>query len=159
MCVPDLCNYQCVIYRYQCCEIASTITQSSWVLSLSYCRANTFLSCRISKLKMNKFGATVVKNQQFWLLWHPFPCLKLKLGYFESYWIVTRELIPLFYVESANQNPLQSVWLLLLRSLQYSILQLKKAVTGCCFFYFRTPLCASVFLKMKRIIREYTFTA
>jgi len=41
--------------------------------------------------------------------------------------IVTRELIPLFYVELANQHSLQSVQPPLLRGLQYSILQLKKS--------------------------------
>jgi len=61
---------------------------------------------------MNKFGSTVVKKQQFRLLWHPFPHLRLKLGCFENNLIVTRELLPLFYIESANQNPLQSIQLL-----------------------------------------------
>jgi len=46
-------------------KFASTVTWSSWVLSLNYYRANTFLSCRTSKLKTTEFGATVVKNQQF----------------------------------------------------------------------------------------------
>jgi len=63
-------------------KFASAVTRSSWVLSLSCYRANTFLSCRTSKLKMTEFNATVVKNQQFWLLWHPFPRLRLKLGCF-----------------------------------------------------------------------------
>jgi len=92
---------------------------------------------------MNKFGATVVKNQQFWLLWHLFFHLRLKLGCFESNLIVTRELVPLFYVESTNQNPLQSIQPPLLCSLQYSILQLKKSwpvvIFNFNFFLFCTP--------------------
>jgi len=82
------------------------VTRSSWALLLSYYRANTFLPCRISKPKMNELGATVVKNQPFRLLWHPFPYLRLKLDRLESNSIATRELIPLFYVESANQHSL-----------------------------------------------------
>jgi len=39
--------------------------QSSSALLLSYYTASTFLPCRISKPKMNKLGATVVKNQPF----------------------------------------------------------------------------------------------
>jgi len=66
---------------------------------------------------MNELSATVVKNQPFQLLWCPFPYLRLKLDCLESNSIVTRELIPLFYVESANQHSLQSIQLPLLRSL------------------------------------------
>jgi len=79
-----------------------TVTRSSWALALSYYRASTFLPCRISKPKMNKLGATVIKNQPFRLLWCPFSYLRLKLDHLDSNSIVTRELIPLFYVESAN---------------------------------------------------------
>jgi len=46
-------------------KFPSAVTQSSWVLPLSYYRANTFLPCRIKKPKMNKLGATIVKNQPF----------------------------------------------------------------------------------------------
>jgi len=148
MCVPSLHDYRCVIYRYQCCEICKHC--NSVILStISYYRANTFLSCRISKLKMTEFGATVVKNQQFRLLWHPFPHLRLKLGCFESNLSITRLLIPLFYVESANQNPLQSIQPPLLHVLQYSILQLKKILTGRCFYFFFifAHPCTSVFFK------------
>jgi len=80
---------------------------------LSYYRASTFLPCRIPK--MNKLSVTVVKNQPFQLLWCPFLHLRLKLNHLERNSIVTRELIPLLYVESANQNQLQSVKSLLLR--------------------------------------------
>jgi len=52
---------------------------------------------------MNKLGNTIFKNQPFRLLWLPFPYLRLKLNFIESNSIVTRKLIPLFYVESANQ--------------------------------------------------------
>jgi len=113
------------------------VTKSSYALPLSYYRAITFLACKISKSKMNKLGVTVVKNQPFQLLWHPFLYLRLKLGHLESNLVVTRELISLFYVESANHYSLQSVQPPLLRDLQYSILQLKKILTGCHFFYFR----------------------
>jgi len=89
-----------------------TVTRLSWALPLSYYRASTFLPCRISKPKMNKLGATIVKKQPFRLLWHPFPYLKLKLDRLDSNSIVTREIIPLFYVESANQHSLQSINLL-----------------------------------------------
>ena len=66
---------------------------------------------------MKEFGATVVKNQPIRTLWRPFPRLRLKLSRFKSNSIVTRELIPLFHVESANQNPLQSVQPRFLRGL------------------------------------------
>jgi len=85
------------------------VTQSCWALLLSYYRASTFLPCRMNEPKMNKLSATVVKNQPFRLLWHLFPYLRLKLNRLESDSIVTRELIPLFYVESANQHLLQSL--------------------------------------------------
>jgi len=98
------------------------VTLSSCTLPLSYYRASTFLSYRISKPKMNELGATVVKNQLFRLLRHLFPYLRLKLDRLESDSIVTRELIPLFYVESANYHSLQSIRPPLLHSLQYSIL-------------------------------------
>jgi len=104
-------------------KMPSAVTQLSWALLLSYYRASTFLPCRISKPKMNELGATVVKNQTFRLLWDPFPNLRLKLDRLKSNSIVTRELMPLFYVESANKHSLQS----LLCSLQYSILQQKKS--------------------------------
>jgi len=102
-------------------KFPSVVARSSWALPLSYYRANTFISCRISKLKLNKLSATVVKNQLFRLLWHSFPYLRLKLDCLESNSIVTRELIPLFYVNQikntlvlekrkANQKQ-QSKWL------------------------------------------------
>jgi len=90
-------------------KFPSTVTRSSWALPLSYYRSSTFLPCRISKPKMNELGTTVVMNQPFWLLWHPFPYLRLKLNRLDSNSIVTIELIPLFYVESANQHSLQSI--------------------------------------------------
>jgi len=117
-------------------KFPSTVTRSSWALLLSYYRASTFLHCRISKPKMNELGATVVKNQPFRLLWCPFPFLRLKLDHLDSNSIVTRELIPLFYIESANQHSIQSVQSPLLRGHQYSIPQLKKILTGCHFFIF-----------------------
>jgi len=103
------------------------ITWLSWGLPLSYYRAGTFLLCRINEPKMNELGVTIVKNQPFRLLWHPFPYLRLKCDRLESNSIVTFELILLFYVESANQHPLQSVQPTLLRGLQYSILRFKKS--------------------------------
>jgi len=90
-------------------KFPSTVTWLSWALPFSYYRAITFLACKISKSKMNELGVTVVKNQQFQLLWHPFLYLRLKLSHLESNLVVTIELIPLFYVESANQHSLQSV--------------------------------------------------
>jgi len=102
-------------------EIPSAVTQSSWALPLSYFRAITFLLCRISKPKMNKLSA-IVKNQPFQLLWHLFLYLRLKLDCLQSNSVVTRELIPLFYVELANQHSLQSIQPPLLHDLQYSIL-------------------------------------
>jgi len=98
-------------------KFPSTVTRSSWALPLGYYRASTFLPCRISKPKMSELGATVVKNQPFQLLWHLFPYLRLKLNHLDSNSIVTREIIPLFSVESANQHSLQSVQPPLLRSL------------------------------------------
>jgi len=56
--------------------------------------------------------------------------LRLKLNRLQSNSVVTRELIPLFYVELANQHSLQSVQPPLLHGLQYSILRLKKILTG-----------------------------
>jgi len=106
-------------------KFPSTVTQSSWALPLSYYTANTFLSCKISKPKMNKLGATIVKNQPFQLLWCLFPYLRLKLYCLDSNSIVTREIIPLFYVESENQHSLQSIQPPLLCSLQYFILLIK----------------------------------
>jgi len=103
-------------------KFPSAVTQLSWALLLSYFRAITFLLCRISKPKINKLGATVVKNQPFRLLWHPFLYLRLKLDRLQSNSVVTRELISLFYVELANQHSLQSIQPPLLRGLQYSIL-------------------------------------
>jgi len=103
-------------------KFPSAVTQLSWALQLSYYRANTFLPCRISKPKMNELGATVVKNQPFRLLWCPFPYLRLKLDYLDSNSIVATEIIPLFYVESANQHSLQSIQPTLLRGLHYFIL-------------------------------------
>jgi len=50
--------------------------------------------------------------------------------------IVTREVIPLFYVESANQHSLQSIQPPLLHGLQHFILQLKKILTSRRFFIF-----------------------
>jgi len=83
-------------------KFPSAVTRLSWALLLSYYRASTFLPCRISKPKMNELGATVAKNQPFRLLWYLFFYLWLKLDRLERNSIVTRELIPLFYVESAN---------------------------------------------------------
>jgi len=90
-------------------KFPSAVIQLSWALPLSYYRAITFLPCRISKPKMNELGATVVKNQPFQLLWCLFPYLRLKFDCLKSNSIVTRELIPLLYVKSANQHSLQSV--------------------------------------------------
>jgi len=107
---------------------------------------------------MNEIDTTVVKNQLFRLLWRTFPYLRLKLGRFESNSIVTRELIPLFYAESANQHSLPSVQPPLLCGLQYSNLR-QKILTGChfLFFIFATFACLGIFQEMKRIICEYTF--
>jgi len=49
-------------------KFPSTVTWSSCTLQLSYYRASTFLPCRISKIKMNELGATIVMNQPFQLL-------------------------------------------------------------------------------------------
>jgi len=49
-------------------KFASTVTWSCWGLSLSYYKANTFLSCRISKPKMKEPGVAIVKNQPFRIL-------------------------------------------------------------------------------------------
>jgi len=115
-------------------KFPSTVTRSSWALLLSYYRASTFLPCRISKLMMNELGATIVKNQPFQLLWRLFPYLRLKFNCLDSNSIVTKEIIPLFYVESANQYSLQSVQPPLLHGLQYFILRLKKILTSRHFF-------------------------
>jgi len=123
------------------------VTRSSWALPLSYYRASAFLPCRISKPKMSKLGATVVKNQPLRLLWCPFPYLRLKLDRLDSNSIVTIELISLFYVESANQHSLQSVQSPLKRGLQYFILRLKKILTGHRFFIFATFACLGIFKK------------
>jgi len=77
-------------------KLPSTVTQSSWVLLLSYYRVITFLPCRISKLKTNELSATIVKSQPFQLLWCPFTYLRLKLDRLESNSAVTRELITFF---------------------------------------------------------------
>jgi len=106
------------------------------MLPLSYYRASTFLPCRISKPKMNKLGVTIVKNQPFRFLWHPFSYLRLKLNRLDSNSIVTKEIIPLFYVESANQHSLQSVQPPLLRGLQYFILRLKNLDWSSFFIFF-----------------------
>jgi len=103
-------------------KFPSAVTCSSWALPLSYYRASTFLPCKISKFKINELGATIVKNQPFQLLWHTFSYLRLKLDRLDSNSIVTREIIPLFYVESANQHSLQSIQPPLLHCLQYFIL-------------------------------------
>jgi len=117
-------------------KFPSAVTQSSWALMLSYFRAITFLLCRISKRKMNELGATVVKNQSFRLLWCPFLYLRLKLDHLQSNSVVTRELIPLFDGELANQHLLQSIQPPSLHCLQYSILQLEKNLDWSSFFYF-----------------------
>jgi len=72
-------------------RFANAVTHSSWAHP-----------CRISKWKMNEVAITIFKNQPFWLLWHSFPHLRLKLSHFESNSIVIIESIPLFYVETAN---------------------------------------------------------
>jgi len=46
-------------------KFPSAVTWLSWALPLSYYRANTFLSCIVSKPKMNKLSTTIVKNQPF----------------------------------------------------------------------------------------------
>jgi len=145
MCKPSQRNYRYVIYSYQRCEFPIAVTRLSWALPLSYYRASTFLPCRISKSKMNKLSVTIVKNQPFQLLWCPFPYLRLKLDRLDSNSIVTREIIPLFYAESANQHSLQSIQSPLLRSLQYFILWLKKILTDRVFFYFHN-LCMPQYL-------------
>ena len=53
--------------------------------------------------EMNKLGASIEKNQSLWPLWHLFLHLRLKLSHLESNSIVARELIPLFYVQSATK--------------------------------------------------------
>jgi len=72
-------------------KFPNAVTQASCALPLSYYRAITFLPCRIIKPKMNKLGATIVKNQPFQLLWHLFSYLRLKLDCLESKPIVTGE--------------------------------------------------------------------
>ena len=108
-------------------KFPSAVTLSSWALPLSYYRVSTFLPCRMNQHKINELGATLVKNQPFWLLWHPFSYLRLKLNRLENNSIVSRKLIPLFCVESANHNSLQSIQPPLLCSLQYSIPLTKKS--------------------------------
>jgi len=130
-------------------KFSSAVTWSSWALPLSYYRASTFLPCRISKHKTNKLGTAIVKNQPFWLLWRPFHYLRLKLDRLESKPIVTRELIPLFYVELTNQHSLKFIQPPLLCSLFYSNLWLKKILTVCCFFIFATFVCLGIFQEMK----------
>ena len=78
------------MYRYEFCEFANTVTHSAWTLPLDYYETNAFLPCRISKLKINKLSATIVKNQSFQLLWHRFFHLGLKLSCFGSNSIVIR---------------------------------------------------------------------
>jgi len=133
-------------------KFPSAVTRLSWALLLGYYRVIIFLPCRISKSKMNELGAIVVKNQPFQLLWHLFPYLKLKLNHLKSNSVVTRELIPLFYVESANQHSLQSVQPPLLHGFQYST---KNILTS--HHFFATFACLGIFQEIERIIREYTF--
>jgi len=64
-------------------KFPSAVTRSSCTLPLSYYRDSTFLPCRISKPKINELGATIVMNQPFQLLWHPYPYLRLKLDCLE----------------------------------------------------------------------------
>jgi len=131
-----------VCYSYtNAVKFPNAVTRSSWALPLSYCRASTFLPCRISKLKINKLGVTIVKNQPFLLLWHPFPYLRLKLDCLESKLIVTRELVSLFYVELANKHSLQSVQPALLCSLLYSNLQWKNLDWSLLFYFYFHNLC------------------
>jgi len=47
-------------------KFPSAVTQSSWVLPLSYYRASTFLPCRISKPKMSELCATVASHSDFY---------------------------------------------------------------------------------------------
>jgi len=63
-----------------------------------------------------------------------------------------RELIPLFYAESANQHSLQSVQ-------PPSILHpsTKKNLDQSSWFFFATFAHLGIFQKMKQIIHEYTF--
>jgi len=130
-------------------KFASTVTWSSWALPLSYYRPNTFLPCRISKPKMNELSATVVKNQPFQLLWCPFTYLRLKLDRLESNSIVTRELIPLFYVKLANQHSLQSIQHLCYAAFNTPSFDYKNLdwLSFFKFFLFLQPLCALVFFK------------
>jgi len=112
--------------------------------TLSYYRTNTFLLCRISKPKMNELGATVDKNQPFWLLWHPFPHQRLKLDCFERISIVTRELIPfLCRISKPKSNTIRSttfiMWPLILHPLTKINLDWS--------FLFLHTLCALVFSK------------
>jgi len=102
---------------------------------------------------MNELGSTI-KNQ---FLWYLFSHIRLKLDHLVNNSIFMQELIHLFYVESANQNPLQSIKSLLLFSLQYSILLLK-TLEWSSFLFSHTP-CPSVFLKMKWIICCHLITA
>jgi len=104
-------------------KFPSTVTWLSWALPLSYYRASTFLPW-ISKPKMNKLGATVVKNQPFRLLWCPFPYLRLKLGHLESNSIVTRENNTFVLCRISKPTFITIHSTTLLCSLQYSDLRL-----------------------------------
>jgi len=126
-------------------KFPSAVTRSSWALLLSYYKASTFLPCRISKPKMNELGATVVKNQPFRLLWRPFPYLRLKLDRLDSNSIVTREIILLFYVESANQHSSQSVQPPLLCGLIPHPSTKKNLDRLLFFFIFATFACLGIF--------------
>jgi len=55
----------------------------------------------------------------------PVSLSEAELDCLESNLVATKELIPLFYVESASQHSLQSVQPALLCGLHYSILRLK----------------------------------
>jgi len=104
-------------------KFPSAVTQSSWALPLSYYRASTFLPWRISKPKMKKLDAIVIKNQPFQLLWHPFLFLRLKLDHLDSNSIVTRELRNTFVLcRISKPTSLQSILPPLLCGPQYSIL-------------------------------------
>ena len=144
--VPRLFLFHMLFTGFNTVEFASAITQSSWTLLLGYYTANTLLSCRISKPKINKFGAIVIKNQQFWLLWHLFPCLRLKPGCFENNSIITRELVPFFYVESADQIHYS---LFITFVMWPPALRLKKSQVVVVFF-FAHPACLSIFKKWSR---------
>jgi len=89
MCTPSLCNYRCVIYRYQHCE---NCKHCNSVVFESYCWViieliPSYYICRISKSKMNKVSATVDNNQPFPLLWCLFPHLRLKKIILRLHWV------------------------------------------------------------------------